>query len=135
MGLLFSSGWLGVLLIVELIVGVVVPLVLFALPRFRHSRSGLIWGSAAALAGVALNRTNVALLAYQAPAGASYSPHWIEVTISMAAVAKVEIYLSGRSNHRPAGNGALIYHHPVVLFLYCTTIAPFLGSDNCTIPA
>jgi Ni/Fe-hydrogenase subunit HybB-like protein len=86
-GLLFSSGWLGVLLIVELVLGVVVPLVLFALPRFRHSRSGLIWGSAAALAGVALNRTNVALLAYQAPAGASYAPHWIEVTISVAAVA------------------------------------------------
>jgi len=86
-GLIFSSGWLGWLFAVEILGGVAVPLVLFALPRFRHSRAGLIGGSAAALGGVALNRTNVALLAYQAPAGASYAPHWIEVTISVAAVA------------------------------------------------
>lgn len=86
-GLILSSGWLGLSFAVELLLGVVVPLLLFGLARFRHTRSGLIWGSAAALAGVALNRTNVALLAYQAPAGASYAPHWIEVTISVAAVA------------------------------------------------
>jgi hypothetical protein len=43
-------------------------------------------GSASVLLGVALNRTNVALLAYRAPAGAAYHPYWMEVLIATAAV-------------------------------------------------
>jgi Ni/Fe-hydrogenase subunit HybB-like protein len=85
--LIFSSGTLGLLFAAEIVIGVLLPLVLFAVPRFRNTRAGLIGGSAAVLAGIALNRTNVALLAYQAPGSATYSPNWIEVVISLAAVA------------------------------------------------
>jgi hypothetical protein len=61
--------------------------VLFGVKKVRNTSAGLIWGSACVLAGVALNRTNVAVLAYGAPAGATYFPHWMEVLISVAAVA------------------------------------------------
>ncbi|MGD2039799.1 MAG: cytochrome c3 family protein, partial [Anaerolineae bacterium] len=37
--------------------------------------------------GVGLNRTNVALLGYEAPGATAYVPHWIEIVISVAAIA------------------------------------------------
>ena len=86
-GLIFSSGWHSVLFLVEIIVGVIVPLVLFAIRKVRNSSTGLIAGSACVLVGVALNRTNVAVLAYEAPAGAVYIPHWMEILVSVAAIA------------------------------------------------
>jgi Ni/Fe-hydrogenase subunit HybB-like protein len=86
-GLVFSSGWLSVLFLAEILVGVVVPMVLFSIKKARDTSTGLIWGSACVLAGVALNRTNVALLAYGAPVGATYIPHWMEILVSVAAVA------------------------------------------------
>jgi Ni/Fe-hydrogenase subunit HybB-like protein len=87
MGLLFSSGWLSFLFLAEIVVGAVVPIILFALHKVRNSSTGLIAGSACVLVGVALNRTNVAIFAYAAPAGAVYVPHWMEVLISVAAIA------------------------------------------------
>jgi hypothetical protein len=87
LGLVFSSGVLGWLFLAELVVGVIGPMILFANQRVRQTNSGLVWGSAGVLVGVALNRTNVALLAYQAPMGATYVPHWMEILISVAAVA------------------------------------------------
>ncbi|MGD8473886.1 MAG: Ni/Fe-hydrogenase cytochrome b subunit [Anaerolineae bacterium] len=87
MGLLFSSGWLSVLFLAEIVVGVIVPIILFGIQKVRNTSSGLIAGSACALAGVALNRTNVAIFAYAAPDGAVYFPHWMEILVSVAAIA------------------------------------------------
>jgi hypothetical protein len=75
------------LFLAEIVVGAIVPLVLFAIPKVRNTSTGLIAGSACVLAGVALNRTNVAVFAYEAPSGAAYFPHWMEILISVAAVA------------------------------------------------
>ena len=86
-GLIFSSGWLSLLFLAEIVVGVIVPLVLFGFRKVRNTSTGLIAGSACVLAGVALNRTNVAVFAYEAPAGAAYFPHWMEILVSVAAVA------------------------------------------------
>ncbi|MCL7451712.1 MAG: Ni/Fe-hydrogenase cytochrome b subunit [Anaerolineae bacterium] len=85
--LLFSGGWLTALFWAEILVGVLVPLVLFGWRRFRQTSAGLTWGSLSVLGGVALNRTNVALLAYQPPSGSHYFPNWMEIVISVSAVA------------------------------------------------
>jgi hypothetical protein len=87
LGLIFSQGTLSLLFIVEMLVGVVLPLILFGVRRLRESSAGLLGGAVAVLLGLALNRTTVALLAQRAPTGATYVPHWIEVAISLAAVA------------------------------------------------
>jgi Ni/Fe-hydrogenase subunit HybB-like protein len=87
LGLILSSGWLSLLFLAEIAVGVIVPLVLFGIRKARNTSTGLIAGSACVLAGVALNRTNVAIFAYEAPSGAAYSPHWMEILVSVAAVA------------------------------------------------
>ena len=87
LGMMFTEGWYSVLFWGEIGLGVIVPMVLFSMRRVRESQAGLIWGAACALGGVALNRTNVALLGYEAPGAATYIPNWMEIVISVAAVA------------------------------------------------
>jgi Ni/Fe-hydrogenase subunit HybB-like protein len=87
LGLVFSQGSLSALWWAEMIIGVLVPMVLFGVRRFRESSVGLVAGAGCILLGLALNRTSVALLAQTAQGAAVYHPHWIEITISLAAVA------------------------------------------------
>lgn len=87
LGLTFSQDGLSLLFVAEIAIGVVLPLVLFGIRRVRESNAGLVGGAVAILAGLALNRTTVALLAQRAPTGATYVPHWMEIVISLAAVA------------------------------------------------
>jgi Ni/Fe-hydrogenase subunit HybB-like protein len=86
LALVVSEGWLSFLFLTEMVVGVMAPMVIFASRRLRQSRSGLFQGSGLVLVGLGLNRVNVALLGLQAPAGAAYFPHWIELVISLAAI-------------------------------------------------
>lgn len=86
-GLIFSAGWLSIMFLAEMLVGVIAPMVLFGIRKVRENSTGLIAGTALVLLGLAINRTNVALVAYQAPAGASYFPHWMEIVVSLSAVA------------------------------------------------
>ncbi len=87
LGQILSEGRLSLLFLIEIGVGVILPMVLFSIRRVRESSTGLIMGAACALLGLALNRTSVALIAHEAPQGASYFPHWMEIVISVAAVA------------------------------------------------
>jgi len=77
LGLVFSEGWLSLLFIAEIVVGVVAPMVIFASRNRRKSSAALFYGSGFVLLGLGLNRLNVALLGLSAPAGAVYFPHWI----------------------------------------------------------
>ena len=86
-GLIFSEGWLSVLFLEEMVIGVIVPLILFSMRRVRESAFGLFWGAACVLVGLALNRTIVPLLALRVSGGATYFPHWIEFTIVAACIA------------------------------------------------
>jgi Ni/Fe-hydrogenase subunit HybB-like protein len=84
---LFTSGRLSALFFAEVLIGVVIPLLLFGIRRFRESSGGLFLGSLSVLFGVLLNRANVALLAENAATGAQYVPYWMEIAISIAAIA------------------------------------------------
>jgi len=86
-GLIFSEGRLSLLFVAEMVIGVLLPLFLFGIRRVRATNAGLLGGAVAVLLGLALNRTTVALLAQRVPDGATYVPHWMEITISLAAVA------------------------------------------------
>lgn len=86
MGLMFSEGWLSLLFLEEMVIGVIVPMVLFSTRRVRESGSGLLWGSVYVLMGLALNRASVTFFALKAPAGPTYFPHWIEFTIAISSV-------------------------------------------------
>ena len=86
LGLIFSSGLYSVLFLVEVVVGVIVPLVLFALPAVRQSRSALAGSAFLVVLGLVLNRFNVSLIALAPRPGTVYFPHPMEFAISIAIV-------------------------------------------------
>ncbi len=86
LGLLFEGSLLTGLFWLELLGGVVLPLVLFALPAVRQSRTGLLVGALLVVAGVVLNRFDVSLVGLTRPAGSGYFPHWMEFAITLGIV-------------------------------------------------
>jgi Ni/Fe-hydrogenase subunit HybB-like protein len=71
----------------EMIIGVIAPIILFSMPFVRKSR-GWIFGTATlVILGLIFNRFNVSMLALEIRPGFTYSPHWMEVAISIGLVA------------------------------------------------
>jgi Ni/Fe-hydrogenase subunit HybB-like protein len=91
--LIFSSGGFSFVWLVEVIIGVMVPLVIFA-SRARESEDGLLVGAICVLVGLAINRWTQAWFALDAPPGHSYTPHWIEYAIAVAAIAAGVLFYS-----------------------------------------
>ena len=85
--LLFSSGIYSLLFWTEIIVGVVMPIVLFALKRVRTSRVASMLGAFLIIGGVILNRFDVTWFAMKPVNGEMYTPHWMEVAILVGVVA------------------------------------------------
>jgi Ni/Fe-hydrogenase subunit HybB-like protein len=86
LGLLFTGDPLTLLFWLEVLVGGVVPIVLFALPAVRCSPRGLLAGALATIAGLMLNRFAVSWLAIAHPAGVSYAPNWMEIAVSFGII-------------------------------------------------
>ncbi len=58
LGLVFTSGTYSVLYLLEILIGVIVPIVLFSLPKIRSSQWGSLASALLVLIGVALDRFN-----------------------------------------------------------------------------
>jgi Ni/Fe-hydrogenase subunit HybB-like protein len=71
---LFTSGIMSVLFWAEILIGVVIPMVLFSFKRIRSSANGLLAGAVILLAGMILNRFDVSWLAVKHPDPLSYIP-------------------------------------------------------------
>ena len=71
---LFTSGVMSVLFWAEILIGVVIPMILFSVKRVRSSSNGLLAGAVILLVGMILNRFNVSWLAVQHPDPLSYMP-------------------------------------------------------------
>ncbi|MFH0913794.1 MAG: Ni/Fe-hydrogenase cytochrome b subunit [Chloroflexota bacterium] len=87
MGLLFSGTPFNLLWWAEIVIGVVLPIILFSLPGVRQSTGKLFWTSALVIVGLVLNRFNVSLLGLAMRPGYTYFPHWMEVAVSAGLVA------------------------------------------------
>ena len=94
LGLLFSEGILSLLFWIEILVGIVAPVVIFSLPRVRETGAGLLGGAVVGLLGLAVNRANVSMFAIWRPSGTVYRPHWVEVAILAGAVAAAVLVFS-----------------------------------------
>jgi Ni/Fe-hydrogenase subunit HybB-like protein len=101
LGLIFGSGWLSALFLAEIIIGVIMPLILFS-SRIRESERGLLLGTIYILVGLALNRSSIAWFALRAPAGATYFPHWMELGIAIAAIAFGVLFFTLGMRYVPA---------------------------------
>ena len=85
-GLLFTASAASGLFWLEMIAGVIAPIVLLAQPAIRQRASGLLWSALLVIGGVVLNRFDVSLIGLARPAGAWYFPHWMEFAITIAII-------------------------------------------------
>ena len=86
LGLVFSSGVYSLIFILEIVIGVLIPLAIFA-TRAREKTNYLLAGAICVMIGLAINRWTQAWFALKPWAGSSYSPQWIEWWIVAAAFA------------------------------------------------
>ncbi len=71
---LFTSGLMSMLFWTEILLGSVVPLVLFLMPQVRSDANGLFYGAIILLTGMILNRFDVSWFAVKHPDPLSYLP-------------------------------------------------------------
>jgi Ni/Fe-hydrogenase subunit HybB-like protein len=74
LGYLFTSGTMSLLFWGEILIGVVTPMVWFAIKKNRTSANGLLTGAIIILAGMILNRFNVSWFAVKHPDPLFYMP-------------------------------------------------------------
>ncbi len=86
LGLIFTSGIYSVLFLLEFVGGAIVPLILFALPSVRQSRTATFWSALLVILGLVLNRFDVSWFALAPRLGTTYFPHPMEFAISIAIV-------------------------------------------------
>jgi len=87
MGLIFTNYPLNLMWWGEMLIGVIIPIILFSFPGVRQSRSKLFWAAVLVVIGVILNRFNASMLGLGIRPGYTYIPHWMEFAISVGLVA------------------------------------------------
>ena len=83
----FDDSLAGTMFIIEIALGVVLPMVLLFMPRVRDSSGGLFGAASLVILGVVLNRLNVSLIGMAKAMGGSYFPSWIEILTTLAIIA------------------------------------------------
>ncbi len=86
LALIFSGAWEGNLFIAEMMISVIIPIILFSIPRVRTSTAGQWFGSTMVVFGMIFNRINVGGLTMLRVTGDSYIPSWTEVFVSLGVV-------------------------------------------------
>ncbi|MFC1875205.1 NrfD/PsrC family molybdoenzyme membrane anchor subunit [Chloroflexota bacterium] len=87
LGLVFTAYPQNLLWWGEVIIGVILPIILFSMPSVRQSRRALFWSAVLIIIGLILNRFNVTMLGLEMRPGFSYFPHWMEFAITAGLVA------------------------------------------------
>lgn len=105
----FEGGLYGFLFWTELIVGAVIPIILFSLRQVRHSRAASLFGAALIMFGAVLNRFDVTWFAMKPVNGETYSPHWMEVTILVGVVAGIVLIYSLVARYFPVYEETVAY--------------------------
>ncbi|MCP4566183.1 MAG: Ni/Fe-hydrogenase cytochrome b subunit [FCB group bacterium] len=86
MGLIFAGTWEGNLFILEMLISVIIPIIIFSVPRLRGSSGGQWTGSFLVVFGMIFNRINVGGLTMVSSTGSTYIPSWMEIAISLGVV-------------------------------------------------
>lgn len=107
--LLFSSGIYSMLFWTEVLVGVLLPIALFAFQRVRSSRVLSLFGALLIIGGVILNRFNVTWFAIAPVGGETYTPHWMEVALLAGVLAGVILIYSIIARYFPVYEETIAY--------------------------
>ncbi len=95
---LFSGGLDSVLYWIEVLGGVVLPMVLLFMPSIRKSRKALYRTALIAVLGVVLNRFDVSFFGF---AGAPYVPTWMEWAITIGIISAAILFYDWFVRHFP----------------------------------
>ncbi len=87
LGRAFDLSYESCLFLVEFALGVVLPLVLLALPKVRTNSRGLYASSLLAVFGFVAHRLNVSITGFEGAQGGHYLPSWSEAGITLFLVA------------------------------------------------
>jgi Ni/Fe-hydrogenase subunit HybB-like protein len=90
---LFTGGLMSFLFWTEILVGAVLPLVLFSFKKVRQSPKGLFYGAIAVLLGMILNRFNVSWFAVKHPDPLTYLPTFMSNVRYVPSLPEVAISL------------------------------------------
>lgn len=71
----------------EIGLGVILPMLLLAIPRVRTNEQGLFFASVLTIFGFIINRLNVAITGMAASSGVHYLPSWMEMAVTIMIVA------------------------------------------------
>lgn len=82
-----QPGYEGSMFLLEMGMGVLLPIALLAMPRVRARQSRLVVGAFLAVLGFIMNRLNVSVTGMERAAGVAYFPSWMEIALSLALVA------------------------------------------------
>jgi Ni/Fe-hydrogenase subunit HybB-like protein len=77
----------GTMFLLEMGLGVLLPILLLAIPRIRGTQPGLVTGAFLAVLGFVMHRMNVSVTGMERASGVSYFPSWMEFAVSLALVA------------------------------------------------
>jgi Ni/Fe-hydrogenase subunit HybB-like protein len=82
---IFSSGKASLFFILEIAIGVVIPMILYAMKSVRKSTGGLLLASSCVIAGTVMNRFNVNFFAQAGP-NTNYFPAFTEILVTVGLV-------------------------------------------------
>jgi len=84
--LAFERTYEGRLFLAEMLIGLVAPAVLLAIPAVRKSRRGLFASAILVVLGIVMNRLNVSITGMERSSGVSYAPSLTEVSVTLMIV-------------------------------------------------
>jgi len=87
LGTLRRPEYEGIMFFLEMGLGVLLPIILLAIPRIRLSQPGLVAGGFLAVLGFVMNRLNVSITGMERASAVAYFPSWVEIAVSLALVA------------------------------------------------
>jgi Ni/Fe-hydrogenase subunit HybB-like protein len=105
LGLLFSAGNYSLLWWNEILIGVIIPIILLSIPSVRNNRMSLFSSSVLVVIGLIFNRFNVSMFGLAMRPGYTYSPHWMEVAISVGLVADAMLIIWLAYRYLPMHSG------------------------------
>jgi Ni/Fe-hydrogenase subunit HybB-like protein len=74
------------LFVLEIALGIAVPLGMLVFPQVRQSREGLFAAAVMVITGFLLNRLNVSITGLEASSGTHYFPKWMEIAVTLSLV-------------------------------------------------
>jgi len=114
LGLLFTSGVYSTLFWTEVIVGAVIPIIMFAFKRVRYSRVASMLGALLIIGGIVLNRFDVTWFAMKPIGDQLYTPHWMEVAIVIGVAAGLATVYSLVARYFPVYEETVVYKQQTV---------------------